>query len=189
MPQKLKSTAMVIIKRLSVERCFGIKSFKKSPKSPPRRSTARFKAMGIRILLSLKEPDCKATATEIAMLYATRPKTLSNATTCKRVFTNSPLALNCLMVIIVEAEAVVAAKAPKTKDRLKFNFKIKRQSTKTKREARVASKRVIIQTFSPFCFSVEKVKNSPVPKAIKARAISAIKLVPSIMSGFTRFKQ
>ena len=38
---------------------------------------------------------------------------------------------------------------------------------------------VIINTLVPLFFRVENLKNSPVLKAMKARAISAIKLVPS----------
>ena len=46
-------------------------------------------------------------------------------------------------------------------------------------EAKHASNMVIINTLVPLFFRVENLKNSPVLKAMKARAISAIKLVPS----------
>ena len=52
-----------------------------------------------------------------------------------------------------------------------------------------ASKTVIITTFIPFFFSVSKRKNSPVLKAMKAKAISARKLVPSTNEGGIKSRQ
>ena len=59
----------------------------------------------------------------------------------------------------------------------------------TSRDAINASQNVIITTFIPFFFKVLNLKNSPVLKAINARAISAIKSVPSIIFLSTRFRQ
>ena len=56
-------------------------------------------------------------------------------------------------------------------------------------EAKHASKIVIINTLVPLFFKVENLKKSPVLKAIKARAISAIKLVPSTNDLGIRLRQ
>lgn len=48
---------------------------------------------------------------------------------------------------------------------------------------------VIINTLVPLFFKVENLKNSPVLKAMKARAISAIKLVPSTKDLGIRLRQ
>ena len=55
-------------------------------------------------------------------------------------------------------------------------------------EASVASKTVIQTTFQPFFFSTESLKNSPVEKAMKAKAISDKKSVPSMIRWGTRFR-
>ena len=59
----------------------------------------------------------------------------------------------------------------------------------TSTEARHASMTVMIITLAPLFFRVENLKNSPVLKAMKASAISAIKLMPLTTLPGTRFRQ
>ena len=113
-----------MISLLSFERCFGISSFISTPKLPPSIKTKILNTIGLNILEILSLPEFNEIDIEIATLYAIRPNTSSSATTCSKVFTKSPFAPVCLIVITVEAGAVAEASADKTKENGKFKFKI-----------------------------------------------------------------
>lgn len=81
----------------------------------------------------------------------------------------------------MEAGAVAAAREAKIRAKGLSNLSTLQETKKTRREANRDSKRVIITTITPFFFRVSKRKNSPVLKAIKASAISAIKSIPSMI--------
>jgi len=144
--------------------------------------------IGITTSLKLKLPLVDPTATEIAILYATKPTISSRATTCNNVSTKSPFAPVCLIVITVEAGAVAAARAARTIENAKFNLKIQNITMNITTEAISDSNKVITTTFPPFFFKTASLKNSPVLKAIKARAISDKKSIPSIIFVGIRFK-
>ena len=110
-----------MINRLSFDLFSWIISFIKKPSKAPKAKTPRFSKTGFTIEdASNALPVVDATASEIAMLYATSATILSKATTCKSVFTKSPFAPVCLMVIIVDAGAVAAARADNTIENWKF---------------------------------------------------------------------
>ena len=67
-PQKENKTAIEIIKRLSVERFFGISHFINRPQNPPINKAARLKPIGLRMLTTLKLPEETATEMDIATL-------------------------------------------------------------------------------------------------------------------------
>ena len=93
------------------------------------------------------------------------------------------------MVIIVEAGAVAEANAARTMEKDRSIFRIQKVRTNTNTEAVSASASVMTTTFPVLFFSLENLKNSPVLKAMKASAISARKLVPSMICTGTRWKQ
>ena len=70
MPQKLKSRAMEMIRRLSVERFFGIISFIRKPNTPPSANTPMLIRSGLMMSQTWNAPApvLEDTATEIAML-------------------------------------------------------------------------------------------------------------------------
>ena len=128
-------------------------------------------------------------ATEMATLYSSRPTTSSSATTCTRVFTKSPCAPVCRMVIMVEAGAVAAASAASTMEIAPSSPRTHFIRRYTSTEAMQASSTVMTITFRPFFFSTDTRKNSPVEKAIKARAISDRKSMPETISPGMAFRQ
>ena len=69
-PQKANSREMEMMSLLSLERLCGIRSFKNTPKIPPRRKAARFMAMGLTMFAMLKAeaPAFEANASEMATL-------------------------------------------------------------------------------------------------------------------------
>ena len=93
------------------------------------------------------------------------------------------------MVITVEAGAVAEARAARTMEKFSSSPSTKKVMINTSTEARIASKTVMTMTFAPLFFSVSNLKNSPVLKAIKASAISAMKSMPPITFPGTRFRQ
>ena len=116
-PQKVKSSPTRIISRLSVERFWGISSFRSTPKPKPSAIAAMFLIIGMMTTEgSNAPPPIDDIASEIAMLYAISPMTSSNATTCRSVSTNSPFAPVWRIVIIVDAGAVADANAESTSE-------------------------------------------------------------------------
>ena len=188
-PQKAKSSDIEIISLLSVLRFTGIRSFIKKPKIPPRIKTPILEARGSRILPISILPAVAADETDIAILYAKSATISSRATTCRSVSTKSPFAPVCRMVMTVDAGAVAEASAASTREKEKLSLNIEYDTRKTSTEARQASNNVITITLIPFFFSVSKRKNSPVPKAIKANAISERKSIPEITFSGTNPKQ
>ena len=177
---------MDMIKRLSVVLFWVIKSFISKPKIPPTIKTAILIPKGFMMdKIWIEFVACiDAVAIDIAMLQASNPTISSKATTWRRVFTKSPLAPVCLIVITVDAGAVAAASADKTIEKAKFIFKIKNITIKINKDAIKDSKIVITITLLPFFFKIENLKNSPVLNAIKAKAISERKSIPiTIVSG------
>ena len=109
-----------------------------------------------------------------------RPTTSSRATTWSRVSTKGPLAPSWRMVIMVEAGAVLAARAARTMEKDRSSPSTPLVRTNTAAEASRDSATVTTTTRRPFFFRVENWKNSPVLKAMKARATSGRKSMPSI---------
>ena len=189
-PQKEKSRAMAMISRLSVLRLLFINSFSRRPKRQPTSSIRMFFPRGTSTPEIWKPPlESMAVAREIATEYSTRPTTSSRATTCRRVSTKSPLAPVWRMVIIVEAGAVAVASAPSTTEKGKDRPSTRKQARKTRIAAPTDSSTVMVITLAPFFFRAERRKNSPVLKAMKARAISGRKPMPSTTRGGIRFRQ
>ena len=93
------------------------------------------------------------------------------------------------MVMIVEAGAVAVARAPSTTEKAKLRPSTRWHTRKTRSAAPQDSSTVIVITLPPFFFSEDRRKNSPVLKAMKARAISGRKEVPSTMEAGSRFRQ
>ena len=91
--------------------------------------------------------------------------------------------------MMVEAGAVAVASAPRTTEKAKFRPRIRWQVRKTRIAAPTDSSTVMVITLPPFFFSTERRKNSPVLKAMKARAISGRKAVFSITVLGIRFRQ
>ena len=144
-----------------------------SPKTHPSNSTPMFSANGLMTDMILKAfPDSEDTAMEMAILYMIRPTTSSRATTCNNVSTKSPFALVCLMVITVEAGAVAAAKAEMTIAKGRLSLSTMKVRMKTRILALRASIKVMKATLMPFLLRASRRKNSPVLKAMNARAIS-----------------
>lgn len=115
-----------MMSRLSVERFFGMRSFRSTPPTAPTAIARIFLSIGTVIALTLTfPPDATASESEIATLYATSPTTSSNAMTCNRTSTNSPFAPVCRMVIMVDAGAVAAASAPSTAENPKSSPRMK----------------------------------------------------------------
>ena len=180
-PQNAKRSDTEIIRRLSSDRFVVMRKRRITPKRLPRRNTPIFTAIGIiTLVISIEFPVDNATANDMATLYSTRPTASSSATTCSSVFTKSPRAPVCLIVIIVEAGAVADASAASTMENARFIPRIKYVTTNTAREAMNASKIVSTTIFIPFFLRVEKRKNSPVLNAMNARAISERKSILSM---------
>jgi hypothetical protein len=85
--------------------------------------------------------------------------------------------------------AVAAASAESTIENTGSSLRTKNVRINTNKAARSASERVMINVLSPFLLSEESLKNSPTLNAIKARAMSEIKSVPSMTVCGIRFKQ
>lgn len=181
-PQKVKSTAISIIRRLSVERREGMSNFIRKPNAHPSKSTNRFASSGFVTLQTSSPPVPRDMETDIAILNAISPTASSIATTCKSVLTKLPEAPVCLIVTTVEAGAVAAASAASTAENPAPSPSRKYAATKTKSDAMSDSRTVITATRTPFRRSSSNRKNSPALKAIKASAISAIKSMPCAIS-------
>ena len=179
-----------MISLLSVDRDSGISSFNKTPNKPPNTKDPIVLANGkITSVPTLKPPLWFwALANEIAILYNTKQTISSRATTWSNVSTKSPFALVCFIVIIVDAGAVALARAARRIENVNESFKIKKLKTKINSEAINASNIVITITFAPFFFNTSSLKNSPVEKAMKARAISDRNDVPSMTVSGIKFK-
>ena len=90
---------------------------------------------------------------------------------------------------LVEAGAVAAARAASTMEKERSMPSTPHTARKTSTEAVRDSSTVITITRGPFFFSTERRKNSPVLKAMKARAISERKSVWEMKEAGTVFRQ
>jgi hypothetical protein len=81
---------------------------------------------------------------------------------------------------MVDAGAVVAARAESTIEKVKLSSSTQYVRINIAAEAKHASNNVIKMTFGPFFFSEEKRKNWPVLNEMNAKAMSDRKSIPSI---------
>ena len=88
-----------------------------------------------------------------------------------------------------EAGAVAEANAASTMEKAVPRPKIKNARPNTRREAARASKTVITAILPPLAFKVLNLKNSPMPNAINASAISDKKPIPPTTERGIRSRQ